>query len=99
MAAKQAAQQRVVPEQESTGRFDRIRFDRVQMEVNLPGYDVNRAIARTQQKKRRVEPPPATASVVATPVVFGAGTPAAAAPNPQQPSPVSNTEPDWNLEL
>lgn len=97
MAANQAApKQRVVPEQESTERFDRIRFERVQMEVHLPGYDVNRAIARAH-KKRRVDPPPATAPVVAEPVVFGTGSPASATPSPQSlPAPA---EPELKLEL
>jgi hypothetical protein len=71
---------------EKTGRFDRIHIDRVFVEVNLPGYNLAKAIEKSQRrwaKKRPATPAPASAEAQ-QPVVFGEGS-APAEPPIQQP--------------
>ncbi len=103
MAAKQAASSTVTPVaqstststvRESTGRFDRIRIERVFAEVALPGYDLKKAMAKAQRRWAK-PPPPTAAPAAANPVVFGAGSP------DSQPSssPPGQTAVDIHLDL
>lgn len=105
MAAKQAASSTITPVaqststststvRESTGRFDRIRIERVFAEVALPGYDLKKAMAKAQRRWAK-PPPPTAAPAAANPVVFGAGSP------DSQPSssPPGQTAVDIHLDL